>query len=269
MKISRHFPIKGCIIKEEDIRRIIGIMGSEFSILSTKSKHVRLKFKGHTEDGIVFESDNMDDFIATELMQTKRTLSFDSSLSDFNNDLSIHVSLSHGDSKYGNSVSVQGTDANWVTAVLTRLKESIEASAPQNPAILKHKTLIQFLCAFGIGRIYSLMLDVLFLPFEGFLRSQQFSVAPPAWLIPMISFLRTYPVSFVILNYLIWFPAGWFASYFLISKAEDLWPSVEFQIGPPHTHIEKRRRSLIYKIFVIGIAPLLVSIVYDILKSFS
>lgn len=266
MKISRKFKIAGRVITIEDITRLVNILQNEYSELALKSKHIRLLFKGSTEDGIIFESEIPNDFLSAELMQTKRTISFDCSLIDFTNDLSIYVTLEHGNSTYsGNSVSVQGTDANWVNALQTRIKESFDAALPQNSFLLKNKTSIEILFAFGIGRLYAYVLQLVLVAFISI--PDSFAKNPPTWLVSVASFFNNHHFLFTLFNYLIYLPVGWLGSSYLISKAKDLWPSIEFQIGPTHTYLEKKRRNLVYAFYSLGILPLLISILYDVLKS--
>lgn len=262
MKTSRHFNISGRIITEKDIARIVGIINEEYLSLVSKSDRIRIMFKGCTEDGIVFESGDPTEFLSAELMQTKRTISFDSSLIDFTNDLSVYISISHGDSEYRNSVSVSGGDSKWVNSVLIRFKESIEASSPQDPFIFKYKTILKIGSAFGIGRLYFYLLDI-FLS----LVIKKPILNPPSWLVDMKVFFKAHHFLFSVCDYLISFSVGWFPVLLLMMKAEKLWPSVEFQIGPKYTFVEKQRRNILYIIFTLGILPLLISIIYDICKS--
>jgi hypothetical protein len=262
MKTSRHFNISGRIITEKDIARIIGIINEEYHSLESKSKHISKMFKGCTEDGIVFESDNSTEFLSAELIQTKRTISFDSSLIDYNNDLSIYISISHGDSGYRNSISISGVDSNWVNSIFIRLQESIEASSPQDPFIFKYKTIIKIGSAFGIGRLYFFLIDNVL----SFMIKKP-STNPPIWVVGMQNFFSTHPFLHFALYYLFCFSIGWFPVLLLMMKAKELWPSVEFQIGPNYTLVEKQRRNILYLIFTLGILPLLISIIYDICKS--
>lgn len=266
MKISRKFKIERRVITIEDIKRLVNILEKEYSELAPKSENIRLLFKGSTEDGIIFESEKPNDFLSAELMQTKRTISFDCSLIDFTNDLSIYVSLEHGNSIYsGNSVSVQGANANWVNALYTRIKESFDAALPQNSFILKNKTTIEILFAFGIGRLYACVVQLILFPFISV--PDSFTKNPPTWLVSIATFFSKHLFLFTLFDYLIYFPVGWFGSSYLISKAKSLWPSIEFQIGPTHTYIEKKRRNLIYAFYSLGLLPLLISILYDVIKS--
>lgn len=266
MKISRKFKIEGRVITIADITRLVNILQSECSELAPKSKHIRLLFKGSTEDGIIFESEIPNDFLSAELMQTKRTISFDCSLIDFTNDLSIYVTLQHGNSThYGNSVSVQGTDANWVNALQTRIKEAFDAALPQNSFLLKNKTSIKILFAFGLGRLYAYVLQLVLIPFIPI--PDSFVKNPPTWLVSFATFFNNHHFLFTLFDYLIYLPVGLLGFSYLISKAKDLWPSIEFQIGPTHTYIERKRRKLVYAFYSLGVLPLLSSIIYDVLKS--
>jgi hypothetical protein len=268
MKINRKFKIERRVITIEDIQRLVNILEKEYLKLEPNSNHIRLLFRGSTEDGIIFESETPSDFLSAELMQTKRTLSFDCSLIDFTNDLSIYISLLHGNSTYSNnSVSVQGKDSNWVNALDTRLKESFEAALPQNSFLLKNKTFIEILFAFGISRFYYYFLHLIVFPFIPV--PDSFSKNPPTWIAPLATFIKNHHLFATVIDYLVCFPVGWLASIYLISKAKNLWPSIEFQVGPTHKFIEVKRRNLIYAFYSLGILPLVLSILYDIVKSFT
>lgn len=262
MKISRGIPVRFRIITETDLTRFLSLFQNEYNSLSPKSKHISMRLSARFEDNTAIESDSSQDFLASGFLKTKRTVSIDFSLTDYQNNHSIGLSLYHGDSDYRNSISVQSESENWVSALSIRLQESVDACTPQKSILLKHRRLFEIIVGLSLGRLYFWILDLLFLlipirPIEN----------PPEWILTVRSFFVEHPIISILLDYALMFPSGWFAAWWLLSKAEKLWPSIEFQIGPQHTHIEKRRRCLISAIFTFGILPLLVSLVYDILKN--
>lgn len=262
MKISRGIPVRSRIITETDLVRFLSIFQTEYDSLSRMSKHISMRLNARFEDNTAIEADSSREFLASGLLKTKRAVSMDLSLTDYENKNSIGLSLSHGDSDYGNSISVQSESENWVSALSTRLKESVDACTPQKSFLLKHKRLLEFVVALSIGRVYLWLLDLLFpllqiRPIEN----------PPEWVLSIRSFFVGHPFISILFYYALMFANGWFPSIWLLSKANKLWPSIEFQIGPQHTHIEKNRRKLISAIFTLGILPLLVSLIYDVIKS--
>ena len=263
MKIARQETISRRIVTHDDVIRLGRIFADEFSSRSSVSSNARLTFTVRADDGTVFETDNIGDLSSDQVLRTKRIVSFDLSLSDYSNDLRMHLSISHGASDYRNSISVEGTDANWVNGSFTRLKDNIEACSPQNSFIVRHRLPIEFVTALGIGRLYVWALDIflaLFFP--------SFNVSnPPEWITSLAVFFRAHPTLFISIDYIIGLPAGWFPASILLDKASRLWPSVELQIGPPHTYTEKRRRLLLLTIFMTGILPLITSFIYDLLRS--
>jgi len=48
----------------------------------------------------------------------------------------------------------------------------------------------------------------------------------------------------------------------------NLWPEIELDFGPEHLKVEKLRRLRISIVFSIAIIPIILTIVYDIAKSF-
>lgn len=161
MKISRHIPIMGRIIREDDIRRLIAILEAEYSLQSAHSKTVRFLFKLYSNDETIFETDNSSEFLATEFLQTKRIISFELSLSDFSQNLGIEISLSHDCRSYRHGIFIRGTDTNWVNSLSLRLKEAVEAFAPQNLMFSKYKRPIEIVSAFGFGQLYKWLFSLM------------------------------------------------------------------------------------------------------------
>ena len=263
MKISRQLTISRRIITRDDLIRLARIFSDESSANLSASRQLRLSFTVRADDGTIFETSDISDLFSDDVLKTKRIASFDLSFSDYSRDLSMHLSLSQGASDYRNSISVQGSDANWVTGSFTRLKESVEACAPQTSFLLRYRVPIELVSAVGIGRLYTWVLDILL----SLIIPSSVVLNPPEWIASLRPFFRAHPSLLVLLDYVIGLPLGWFAALLLLERAVNLWPSVEFQIGPPHTYVEKRRRILLSTIFVVGILPLITLVIYDLLKS--
>jgi len=155
----------------------------------------------------------------------------------------IEIELTHGDG-IDNKVLVQGVDSTWVNGTLRKIEESIGSFQPQSVIIKKYQWVALPSVAVGIGVLFMLLVE--HLPIEHSTGQSSHT-----------SLLLKYIVAFVL---------GIGPASFLYEKLKSLWPSIELQIGPDHTFIEKNRRSYMALIFVVGIAPLLTSLLYDLMK---
>jgi len=244
-----------------DVERLAVLFADESKSIRAKSDTPRISYEARADDATVFETDSLEEFLSSDIFKTKRIVSIKLSLAQYSTDKRLSLSLSHGNSDYQNGASIQGNDSNWVNSIYTRLKESIDACQPQSSLLLKWRRPIEFLTAVGIGRLYIWVLDIAF-SFVPFAPIEN----PPNWVLAMRNFFQDNPFFFSLFDYILGLPLGWLASSAIINRAERLWPSIEFQIGPPHTYLEKRRRLLLLSIFTLGIAPLTVSIIYDLIK---
>lgn len=160
--------------------------------------------------------------------------------------------------RYGSSseFSISGNDRNWVNSVNSKLTEIINSITPQNITAKKYGWLIQIVSAFGIGILA-----------ENFIL-----------LLLAASLKKPFPHFFVknelndyFLYYLFSFALGIFYELLFFNipeKIEKIWPIVELQIGPEHTLKEKKIRKIWSQFFILGILPILISVISDILIRF-
>lgn len=68
--------------------------------------------------------------------------------------------------------------------------------------------------------------------------------------------------------YLLGFCFGVFPAFSIRNYFGKLWPYLEFQIGPIHELEESRKRDKIRNLITLIIIPLILAILYDVLKYF-
>jgi hypothetical protein len=153
---------------------------------------------------------------------------------------------------------VEGTDSKWVNGNIKAIDEIIESFAPQNLRVLELKWLIHTVLALGIGRLYLFFVGLIPMP----------SSKPPQWdwMVGLYHFVLGHPLLPYVVLYVAYYLGGFWPAWYFYSKLLSFWPSVELQIGPEHTLIEKRRRRWLFSFFLLGVAPLLTSLVYDFLR---
>jgi hypothetical protein len=171
----------------------------------------------------------------------------------------IEVELDHGNSEgpWRNKVIVKGTDSIWVNGVIRTIQEILEGFTPQNTFVRRRRVLLTILSALGIGLVFMhvLTLSLSFIPIE-----------PSSDLPNFTAFAAQHPFAARIVVYLFFGVFGSLPGGILTDKLQSFWPSVELQIGPEHKFAEKRRRIWLLGSITVGLVPLCLQLIYDIIK---
>jgi len=256
---SRNVKIKGRIVSLENIRRLSAIIKKRYDAKKAEEKHCQILFSATCFDDSNFESADMGIFSDNSMLSLKRVSDISLKYSSYEDNETIEVRLSHGNYEHGNHIRVSGTDSEWVNGVIRKLEEEVSAFQPQNKFLTEYERILEFVFALSIGLVYFFLIDMIPLsPIES---------KPPEWLVEWGTSIRNSLILGYGIKYTLSYVIGMWSAYFLMDKLKSLWVSVEFQIGPEHTFIEKRRRTWILSAVLIGIAPLVTSLVYDVLKA--
>jgi hypothetical protein len=174
----------------------------------------------------------------------------------------VDIDITHGEnpSTFHNCVSVRGDDSKWVNGTLRLIEETIAGFQPQNRFFHRYKGIINTAVAIGLGAVITRALLTLLVPL---IPEPQQASEPTA----LMTLIDTNPLARVLLVYGFFYIIGWFFASYLTGPIERLWPSVELQFGPEHTLMEKQRRTWLAKVAALGIVPLALQIIYDVLRS--
>lgn len=255
---SRNVKIKGRIISLENIRRLVAILQNRYNTKKEEKKNCRISFSATCFDDSNFKSGDIGIFSDDSVLSSKRVSDISLEYISYEDNETIKVRLSHGNYEHVNYIEVCGTDSDWVNGVIRKLEEEVSAFQPQNEFLTEYKKLLEFIFALSIGSVYFFIIDAI--------PSDPIDAEPPKWLVQLATAIKNSLILGYGIKYAFSYFLGICPAYFLMDKLKSLWPSVEFQIGPEHTFIEKRRRAWILSAFLIGIVPLITSLVYDILK---
>jgi len=255
---SRTLRVKDRIVTIADIRRLASVVTAKCEETRASGKDAHIKFSAICFDDSQFNSKDGELFSDQSVISTKRVSEIIINYSSYDANQDISIALSHGGGDYRNYVMISGADSTWVNGTLRTLEEIISSFKPQSRLFTEYKGIIEFVFALSIGSIYIYLLDLIpIAPLKG---------DPPEWAIKLASALKGFELLFYFLRYVLAYWVGIWPAYYLMAKLEKLWPSIELQIGPEHTFIEKRRRAWIVTALLVGVVPLLTSVVYDILK---
>lgn len=260
---SRTLAIRDKIVSIRDVKALASMISEEEkSADQSESNYREVSFSVDTVEGSSFQSSDPSIFSEDSPISRRKVHKIELSYRERASDKRIAISLSHGDSRYSNSVKVSGTDSKWVNGTIAQIERILASIKPQNVFVARWENSLGIIAALSIGAILSWLFVrmLLSMPLQPFSK-------PDGVFGQLLMHALSTPVSYYIIKYVSYYLAGWYPGHSLASKLKSLWPSIEIQIGPEHEQFEKQRRFWVLNVFLVGIAPLLTSIVYDISKS--
>jgi hypothetical protein len=259
---SRLIRIQDCVIMTKDLHKLARLVDKEYTNRKSLDENASVSFSATCDDQSVFESEDITLFDEESILSSKRVTSVKMKYNSYRTNSYLEIDIRHAkssligpDNTFGNEITVRGTDTKWVNGTLRNLEEIIAGFKPQNTFFRRKRLVLAIIFSISIGAIIGRLLMLL----VSLVKSPATSTASSS---PLIQ----YPIAVYILSYSIYGMLGIFPTLFLMDKFLSLWPTVEIQIGPAHKLIEKRRRIWISNVILFGLLPLLISLVYDILK---
>lgn len=257
VKILKKLKMSGVIIRPENIRILAEKVYGEYRLDLKKKKNVSVNFILKGSDGTQYESENIGIFSMGGFLDTRRIIAIEMNYYNHTEDKRISIDLEHTTIDYGitNVVVISGRDEIWANGFLKSLEDIVSNWEKQVSWPYRYKWPLIILFAIGIG--------LLFLNFLDFVFSCVMVIHPispkPQWAIdlrPLIIFIY----------YLSGFLFGLWPGSYIVGMIQKLYPYIEFRSGPEHTHIEARRRIMLYKILSIGVIPLIASLIIELIK---
>jgi hypothetical protein len=259
---TRQLLIKNKIISFDDVFKLATIAYEEYRKGKSDENDSWSEFSLSTIcDDSSFNSSDISLLEKNSPLQNKRPLKISISAAGRKPEkwmLEIELNQWEGARSY---VLIESHDSIWVNGFLARFQDTVSAFKPQNTIVRDHTIALVILASIGFGCILS--------PFIiGF--ANMMTNPNPTYIPSHFDLLvRKYPVIYYLVTTLMSSVVGTFPGVFMVNKLKTLWPSLELAIGPEHTQIEKKRRNWILGFIVLVIIPLVVSIVYDLLKTFT
>jgi hypothetical protein len=257
---SRHSHIKQRVITLSGVRALGTIIAHEHAEYLKKSKQVSISFSAYCDDDSSYESEDISLFSSDSPINQKKVHSIEITLHLFESDSYVKIQITHGDGIHQNSLTIRGSDSNWVNGITKRLEDTIAAFQPQSTWLDDYKYAIDLLFALSFGAIFVHL--VWLFPTDP-------PISTPWWARILRELFQNYPLMFPIFRYVLGIPVGIFPAELLRQKLLELWPSIELQIGPEHTLIEKKRREWLTGAVVLGVLPIILTFIYDLIKAWA
>jgi hypothetical protein len=188
---------------------------------------------------------------------------------EFSLDYSIHIELRHDPhNDYDNRIIIKGDDFNWVNGTIKKFEEIIDGFSPQNTFVKRNRKILQTIFSLSIGIIYLVVILIpirLFNGIVGFSTDTDIELSAVGQV--LIDFFVKFPIVLYFVKYFLICLLGYFPAKDLIKYLENLWPKVELQFGPEHKLMEKRQRSTVMNVLLIGVVPIILQLIYDVMEN--
>ncbi len=251
------------IITLSDLRRLAQVVLDERAKREPlgEDEWASVSFAVECGDGAKYEGREADLFAADAVPATKRVVAAAMSFSYSNRrkeEAAIQIHIQHGNSSVGNTIAVGGTDSTWVNGTIRKFEELVDSITPQSTFVLKHRRWLNLAFAIGMGAVVVRLL----------LKVVPTSPSPLSGFGALLLRLaETYQIFQWVIVYGVFWMFGSLPAALLMQKLFSLWPSVEFQIGPEHKLVEKRRKAWLVTAAGLGVLPI-GEVVYDLARVF-
>jgi hypothetical protein len=235
-------------ITPEIIRNIASIIDQESSQYTRQEKKQSfISFSVDATDNSSYESQSRQIFNENMIIDKKvlHRINMRFNTVDFSKNIEVQLLHFEKDENKENYILVSGEDSNWVNGCIARLSEAIELAQIQPNVSIKLRILWWVLVISLNVLIYRLGAPIL-------------KLDPPGNS-GIITFFKTIYLFVPILSTMAFY-----------NRAEDfinkLYPCIELQTGPQYLQIEKIKRAKLINFFLIIVVPILLAVLYDVLK---
>ena len=228
--------MKGYLISKEGLQELFK------KIYKEKEANSEIEFTLKDDNEIQYNSEDINFlFEPMGILETKRIIYaniYYSNLQYDNKKRRINLTLKHGEYGYIRG-TISSYDHTWANGVNKSIEDIVKNFEKQNEILFKHGATIAILISLGIFILFLALLIIILNTFTiDVERKRQFFIIFSGLLIILLIIISLY----------------------LMTKFNEIYPPIEFQIGPEHKKIEKKRKNLIRNVIIIILIPLILNI---------
>jgi hypothetical protein len=157
VKQSKSITIANRVFSLVDLQRIAQIFQKQQELANKSDHRAVSKYLVKFSNSTSVESDSPEILNDEVLAVPARPVQVAFSFHDFAMDQHLSIDLMHGESSYGNSATVRGSETAWLNDNFAALSNAIETARPQNFWFRQHPLFLLHLIAFGVGSFANLM----------------------------------------------------------------------------------------------------------------
>jgi hypothetical protein len=248
----RTTPISNVVLSLKDARDLASVIWEEHEKDPLFSS---VRFVVNCSGNYLYESEDIvildDDSVITRRKVDKIQINYQSG-----KEKAITLELKHGNDDEDNFIDVSGNDNMWVNGINGKFDERMKLFKPQQPLLLKHQARIRWFSFIAFSISFGFVVDMLSQGEENYTRYWIYAYNDP-W---------GYGIGYLFVAMIMGALFGLPSIQYFIEKAENLWPSVELQIGPEHLQVEKQKRStglLWFSVFILPVILFVLSLIFS------
>jgi hypothetical protein len=268
MKESRKITIANKRFSMADVMAIAALFTTAVEDSKFKGGRPEVSFEVLNMDGTRFEADQATLFSEDGVIGLRPPKAIEMSYGDYKLGRRMTFAVSHGGS-YSDAFAISGTDTAWVRSTFLGVRERIDALESTENWFTRHPGLTAFIGVLGLGSLEAFCLDTLtemivvpalrtWPPSPATIKSLQNSELLQLGAVLSQSAMWSWIRCFLLGG----LPWGYFKPWFY-----SAFPSIDLQLGPSHQRLDEVRRRRIIQFAMIVILPILVNVVYDVMKA--
>lgn len=262
IRIDKSFPVSNVIVTPESVRTLVKIILSASKELPPQKPYnqQRFTFAATTSDGLKYSSETPELFENDGELDTKQIDSISIEFRDQTSDASIDIELSQHGSRYdfGNKVRIRGTNSTWVSGISDKLRVAVAEFKKQDGWPRVYSPWLGLISAYSFGRAITRVTD--------FVLTHLIHIVVK---IPLLDIVPGHEWFWRVVYFVCIVTIGGPFANKLLGYLMELWPPVEFRMGREWMQVLPQRKRRLAWFFTGVILPLLVSVIYDVLKHYA
>ena len=251
-KQSYDYKISKKVFTAQDFTTLIDLIAEYLPKRKSKDlyppKSVRLTMT--SSDGIGHEYSNVDMLDSKSLLVTKKIISFKAVYTDRDDDTSLLINFD--ESKYGlNYISITSSNPTAFNAFRTQINDYLNNVKDQTNFYIAHrdflKPTIEFVLASPITYLMLVLLNFWLVTFDP---------DPVKREITTTQYWLAIAILIVLLFFMNLINSHAFTSK-ITAALDSLWPDIEFNLGPDHLNVAKKRRNVTTAVGLNFVLPLI------------
>ena len=238
VKITKELNISKVVITPENIRELAEKVIQEYN-RDPQDDSKSISFILTSLDNTQYTGKDIEIFSEGGYIYNKKIVRIEMNYWNHTKDKVIFINLEHDSNQ--NKIKIWGHDEIWTEGILGAIKSITSNWKKQENWIYKYQWPFGIFFSYGFGLFFTNL----------------FSLYSNKKLLPPFDFEDILLYLFV----------GYFPTSFIILKIKNLYPLVEFKIGPEHLQKESEKRRKLYLLITLCITPILVSIIFKLLWS--
>lgn len=232
LRVTKPLEISRVVISSENIREIARIVQQAYDNDMKQNQNPSVEYILKSDDNTQYQSSDSNIFAETGILDTRRIVSIE--MNYHCEERRIWIDLNHTTSSYSsNKITISGGDEMWVNGVIKSLESALSNWDRQRD--WPHRFEWPLILILIIGTWWMVFSLAKLLPSKTAMDENLY----------LVIFPFSVGFSYVALR--------------IVERIRNLYPYVEFKMGPTHLRVEEKRRNKLYVFLTIIVLPFIIS----------